>query len=374
MKKIALIISSQELSNWSGGLSYYINLINLIRNLKNRELLIYTDSQSFIRKLAIKKFFKIRELSCLKKGSLFFLVRKIIIALFKKDLFLYMILLLDKVNVLSHRKLFKNKNIKVLGWIPDLQQKVLSKFFKEDTLKEREMYILSEIRNSDFIFVSSQEVKKEFTKYYKLNNTIIPLRISSSFIKESKKKLILNKNIDRFILFPSQFWKHKNHNFLVKAAQKFKKNKLDIKIVLCGKIFDNRNLDHYKTLNHQIKKYKLQDTIINLGEVSITELEYLQTKCLAFINPSFYEGWSTINEESRIRNKYIFLSNIPGHIEQNNSGAIYFDHLNPSDFIRKLKIFIKKKHYKNTKYLKRKNNLYVSNLNKEAMDILRKFY
>ena len=142
MKKIALIISSQELSNWSGGLSYYINLINLIRNLKNRELLIYTDSQSFIRKLAIKKFFKIRELSCLKKGSLFFLVRKIIIALFKKDLFLYMILLLDKVNVLSHRKLFKNKNIKVLGWIPDLQQKVLSKFFKEDTLKEREMYIL----------------------------------------------------------------------------------------------------------------------------------------------------------------------------------------------------------------------------------------
>ena len=285
-----------------------------------------------------------------------------------------MILLLDKVNILSHRKLFKNKNIKVLGWIPDLQQKVLSKFFKEHTLKEREMYILSEIKNSDFIFVSSHQVKKEFKKYYKLDNTIIPLRVSSSFIKEPKKKLILDKKIDRFILFPSQFWKHKNHNFLITAAQKFKKNKLDIKIVFCGKIFDNRNLNHYKILNNKIKKNKLENIIINLGEVSRAELEYLQTKCLAFINPSFYEGWSTINEESRIRNKYIFLSNIPGHIEQNNSGAIYFNHLNSSDFIRKLKIFIKKKYYKNNKYLKKKNSLYVSNLDKEAINVLSKFY
>lgn len=374
MKKVALVISSEELRNWSGGVSYYINLINLIKNLKNIELLIYTDSQLFIKNLEIKKFFKIRELNCLKKGNLFFLLRKIIIGLFKKDLFLYIILLLDNINILSHRKLFKNKKIKVLGWIPDLQQKVLSKFFKEHTLKEREKYILSEIKNSDYIFVSSHQVKKEFKKYYNLDNTIIPLRVSSSFVKQAIKKNILDKKINRFILFPSQFWKHKNHNFLVSAAQKLKKNKLDIKIVFCGKVFDNRNLDHYKNLNYQIKKNKLENFIINLGEVSRAQLEALQEKCLAFINPSFYEGWSTINEESRIRNKYIFLSNIPGHIEQNNSGSIFFDHLNSSDFIRKLEIFIKKKNYKKTKYLIKKNNLFVSNLNKEAIDVLNKFY
>ena len=31
-----------------------------------------------------------------------------------------------------------------------------------------------------------------------------------------------------------------------------------------------------------------------------------------WFNPSYYEGWSTINEEARSKLKYIFLSNIKG--------------------------------------------------------------
>ena len=373
MKKVALVISSAEIQNWSGGLSYYINLINLIKNLKKTELLIYTDSQSFIKKLKIKKFFEIKELNCLKKGNIFFLLRKFIIFVFKKDFLLYLIFLSDKINILSHRRLFKNKNIKVIGWIPDLQQKVLNKFFKESTLKEREKYVLSEIKNSDCIFVSSQQVKKEFKKYYNLKDTIIPLRVSSSFIKQTKEKR-LNKKINKFILFPSQFWKHKNHKFLVSAAREIKKRKLDIKIIFCGKFFDNRNPAYYEELNSEIKKDELENIILNLGEVSRNQLDNLQANCLALVNPSCYEGWSTINEESRIRNKHIFLSTIPGHIEQNNSGAIYFNHLDVLDFFKKLKFFIKNKNYNKSKYLIKKNNLFVSKLNKEAINVLNKVY
>ena len=49
------------------------------------------------------------------------------------------------------------------------------------------------------------------------------------------------------------------------------------------------------------------------------------------INPSFFEGWSTVVEEAKILDKKILLSNIDVHIEQNPKKGIYFDPYNPKD-------------------------------------------
>ena len=92
------------------------------------------------------------------------------------------------------------------------------------------------------------------------------------------------------------------------------------------------------------------------------------------INPSFYEGWSTINEEAKALNKYIFLSNIPGHIEQRNSGSIYFPPNNPHMLVRKIKSFIKKKNYLNERKLEKKNKLFYNKIKNEAVRQLLKVY
>ena len=57
-------------------------------------------------------------------------LKKLIIFLFKKDLILFNSLIKENISTLSHRKLFKNSKIKIIGWIPDLQHKVLKKFLK----------------------------------------------------------------------------------------------------------------------------------------------------------------------------------------------------------------------------------------------------
>ncbi len=92
------------------------------------------------------------------------------------------------------------------------------------------------------------------------------------------------------------------------------------------------------------------------------------------INPSFYEGWSTINEEAKVLNKYIFLSNIPGHVEQKNSGSIYFPPNNPYILLRKIKSFLKKKKYLNESKLKKKNILFYRKIKNEAVRQLLKVY
>lgn len=92
------------------------------------------------------------------------------------------------------------------------------------------------------------------------------------------------------------------------------------------------------------------------------------------ISPSYYEGWSTINEEARTLNKYIFLSNIPGHIEQRNSGSIYFPPNNPHILVKKIKSFLKKKNYLNESKLEKKNELFYSKIKNEVVKQLLKVY
>lgn len=366
-KTIAFVISSNELGNWSGGVAYFVNLFNLLKQLKNFKIIIYTDSIEFLKKNNLG-FFKVKEMKFLKKNYPHYYLRKLLIYFYKKDYLLYLALLKDNVSLLSHRKLFKNKNIRSIGWIADLQHRVLTKFFNNKYFSIREDYVIKEIKNSDKIFVSSHQVKKEFKKYYNLSKTIIPLKVPSN------KKNISFKKSKNFILFPAQFWEHKNHKFLIKASEIIKRKKLDIRFYLCGKVENYKNNTYFNEINDSIKNKKLEKIIINLGEVSKQKLEELQNSCIAFMNPSFYEGWSTINEEARSKLKHIFLSKIPGHIEQNNYGSIYININSPDDCVEKIKNFLKDKKYSDLKNYKKHNAKYIKKISSEALKILSKEY
>jgi glycosyltransferase involved in cell wall biosynthesis len=369
MKKIGFVISESELSNWNGGISYYKNIINLIKD--TQDITIFTDSKNFVKKRISDKV-KIVENRILKKKTFFYVIRKSIIFILKKDLILFNLLKKNKIDILSHRKLFKNNKIKSIGWIPDLQQKVLSKFFDTKYLKLREKYIESEIENSDKIFVSSNQIKKEFKTYYNLTKKVIALRVPSVLVKTKIENKI--NLVNKFLLFPAQFWQHKNHLIILQASEILKKEKVKIKFILTGHTSDYRSKTYFKYLKKKIIKNKLNDYVVIKGQVNEKQLQQFQVECLAFINPSFYEGWSTPNEEARAINKYIFLSNIPGHIEQSNPGSVFFSPKNPDDLVKNIKNFLKKKTYLNNKYLINDNRLFHNKIKKEILKKLSKVY
>jgi glycosyltransferase involved in cell wall biosynthesis len=55
----------------------------------------------------------------------------------------------------------------------------------------------------------------------------------------------------------------------------------------------------------------------------------LLRKSLAIIQPSLFEGWSTVVEDARALGKSLILSNLPVHLEQNPPHAHYFDPTSP---------------------------------------------
>jgi glycosyltransferase involved in cell wall biosynthesis len=371
MKKsrIAFVICKHELFNWGGGISYFKNLFELINNSYSLDLMIFTDDKNFVKD-RITRNNKVIEVSFLKKDSVYFFISKFINFIFNKNIFLYLLLLKNKVNVLSHRRLFKNRNIKVIGWIPDLQNKVYPNFFPKATLQERENYIYNEINNTDKIFVSSNQIKKEFKKYYKLQKNIIPFRMMLNLSKK-KNKINIQK---KFIYFPSQFWVHKNHIIILDAIKELKKKRIKIQFIFSGNKKDYRSPNHFNKLKQKINELGINKEVKILSNISEKQKINLQSTCVAMISPSYYEGWSTINEEARTLNKYIFLSNIPGHIEQRNSGSIYFPPNNAHILVKKIKSFLKKKNYLNESKLEKKNKLLYNKIKNEAVRQLLKVY
>ena len=51
---------------------------------------------------------------------------------------------------------------------------------------------------------------------------------------------------------------------------------------------------------------------------------FMMRNCVAVINPSRFEGWSSTVEEAKSIGKRVLLSDIPVHREQNPNHALYF--------------------------------------------------
>ena len=57
---------------------------------------------------------------------------------------------------------------------------------------------------------------------------------------------------------------------------------------------------------------------------------------LGYINPSFFEGWSTTVEEAKYRGKPILLSDLKVHREQAPAKGVFFDPNDPEDLAKKM--------------------------------------
>jgi hypothetical protein len=72
--------------------------------------------------------------------------------------------------------------------------------------------------------------------------------------------------------------------------------------------------------------------VIILGLVPRRAQIEMMRRSLAVVQPSLFEGWSTVVEDARVLGKPLLLSDIPVHREQNPPQAQFF----PPDSVEKL--------------------------------------
>lgn len=180
------------------------------------------------------------------------------------------------------------------------------------------------------ILCESEAGEQEAIHYLRLREErlrVFPLfssQVISEKIVAEKPELI---NLDWiFIHYPAQFWAHKNHYNLICAFELVLNKFPDLKLILTGS--DHGNKEY---IRKTIKENHLNDSVIDLGFVSIPELKWIYTHSKGLIMPTLMGPTNMPPIEALALECPVAISDFPGHREQLGDNAIYFNPLNVAD-------------------------------------------
>lgn len=183
------------------------------------------------------------------------------------------------------------------------------------------------------IVLSSNTLFNELKHYhpdYKCDVKILRFASSLPDLKSAAIGPLLERHkIDvPYFMSPNQFWEHKNQGLVLDAVHILQKKYPDLPftILFTGSLAVNRGKGLYADkLKQKISDYKLDDYIKFLGVLERNDQLLLMNAAIALLQPSFYEGWSTLVEEAKALNKFIILSDLPVHREQISVNVDFFD-------------------------------------------------
>ncbi|MFY0253349.1 glycosyltransferase [Chitinophaga sp. 30R24] len=216
-------------------------------------------------------------------------------------------------------------------WIPDFQERYLPTYFHPREVSRRKRLQSEIVRNRYPVVFSSYNAQSDFDNFYPGNlNPKTVLHFASIVGRDYQLLNILDLKqkfgIDKpYFIVTNQFWKHKNHFTVIKAFKLLLDKHFDYQLVLTGKISDYRNPDYIEEIAQYLKQPDLVGRVITTGFIKRNEQLKLMEAAMAIIQPSLFEGWSTVVEDAKALNKLILVSDIPIHREQINHNCAFFE-------------------------------------------------
>ncbi len=134
---------------------------------------------------------------------------------------------------------------------------------------------------------------------------------------------------ERFFLLSNQFWQHKNYLVVFKALKLLQEKSIYPIVVCTGHIYDYRRPDYSDTILQTIHRLDIAPQIYLLGLIPRLDQVQLMRRSIAVIQPSLFEGWSTVIEDARCLGKSMIISDLPVNFEQNPPNSIFFDRNSP---------------------------------------------
>jgi glycosyltransferase involved in cell wall biosynthesis len=335
--KLALLFNFNPI--WTGGIIYLQNIVRILNFLNEKdkpELLIFYPKElgEYLFEIDYPKKQLIEwEFPELKKGF--------VVSIFNgKNLFTDEIIKKYQPDIIFPQKNFPIKNqsrTAELCWIADLQHKYYPNFFSKKKLLERRLRLFFTLRNSNSIVISSQAVKDDFYKFFKIPKHIrfhiyhfvsIIDRLPNIKLEELLEKYQLP---EKYFMVSNQFHKHKNHKVVFEAIANLKKQGVKLHLAVTGRLPSDPDSKYLKTLNDIIKENNLNENISLLGLIPREEQLMLMKYSQAIIQPSLFEGWSTVIEDARSLQVPVIASNLNVNIEQLQEKGHYFSPYNAEE-------------------------------------------
>jgi len=215
-----------------------------------------------------------------------------------------------------------------IGWIPDFQHKHLPQFTSPAirALRDRQMELL--ISEAAHVVVSSHDAMKDLERWFphghgRASVLHFPTVADPKWYEVEPE---LPGLPEKFLVFPSQIWVHKNHRVLFEAIRLLRDGGVkDIALVCTGYEGDPRLPSYFAELKSWVRQHSLEQQIVFSGLLPRSHQIQIVRRAVALVQPSLFEGWSAVVEDARTFGKRIYLSDLAVHREQDPSDAVFFD-------------------------------------------------
>ena len=209
---------------------------------------------------------------------------------------------------------------------------------EEYIFTKREHHYKNICQYAKFILVDSNLGKEQVLESYKCDaeKIVVLPYIPPRYVYESVDVHILDKyNLpDPFILYPSQFWSHKNHIAIINALCILR----DKYAETIHAVFVGSTKNAYNNIQQNIVEYRLTNQIKILGYVPNNELVALYKRAEALVFPSYFGPTNIPPLEAAALGCPVILSDVYANRERLGDNAWYFD---PNDHTRLAELLIK---------------------------------
>jgi len=227
------------------------------------------------------------------------------------------------------------KPISRVNWVPDFQEVYLPELFPKEELERRRRHQENTICKGDWVVFSSEDSRKDFRLLFPratVKQYVLPFAVTHPQYNDLSINILLTKYElpEAYFFAPNQFWAHKNHLVIIEALNHLKKKGIECCVAFSGRELDHRNQAYVEKLKAKIADYNLEDAIRFLGFIPRKDQLKLMSESIAIVQPSKFEGWSTVVEDAKALGHFIICSSIKVHREQIEQNCSFFE---PDDFL-----------------------------------------
>lgn len=233
---------------------------------------------------------------------------------------------------------FKSPLVPMVSVIYDLQHKTYPQFFAEAEVTHRNRMLEEACRFCSAIAVISDYVRETVLKQglidperVKAIHIRMPHRFSQPSPPEGDTIARYGLAAHSFLLYPANFWPHKNHEMLLVAFQEARRSRIprEIKLVLTGA--PSARMDELK---QTVQAFGLAEHVCFLGFVPDDDFQAILRGAIGLVFPSLYEGFGMPVIEAMAAGCPVACSAGTSLREVANGAALMFDPRRPGDIAR----------------------------------------
>jgi glycosyltransferase involved in cell wall biosynthesis len=233
-------------------------------------------------------------------------------------------------------------HVKLICTMHDVQELYFPEFFTAAVRASRAADYYDYIRRADAVVVSYDHVKQDIIKFFDKdpNDVCVALMKMDNLwfskftgAEDHNNRAAVEDAPGKYLFYPANTWKHKNHEALIEAVCLLKTQKnMSVSVIFVG---DNNN-EWGRYLKALVIKHKLESQIVFLGIVDELTLYRTYANAWGVVVPTLYEAGSFPLIESIFMKLPVICSNVTSLPETIGNEEFMFNPTNIEEIAEKV--------------------------------------